>query len=75
MGSFFLKKNVPYTMQGRNTAVIPIENHVMMWVKTCQHIEVGKSGDLMKRGYCNEVLYKNCNVVISNPFGYSIMFL
>ena len=50
MGSFFLKKNVPYTMQGRNTAVIPIENHVMMWVKTCQHIEVGKSGNLMKRG-------------------------
>ena len=49
-GKLFLKKNVPYTIQGRNTAVIPIKNHAMKWVKTCQHIGVGKSGDLIKRG-------------------------
>ena len=29
-------------------------------------------GDLMARGQWNEVLYKNWNVAISNPFEHSI---
>ena len=46
----FLKKKVPYTLQGRNSAITPNENHVMKWIKNCQHIGVGRSGDLMKKG-------------------------
>ena len=51
-----------------------LENHVKKYIKTGNHTELSESWDGMIRGQWNEVSY-NWNVVIINPFGYSVMFL
>ena len=63
--AFLKKEGSPYFTRERHYDIAPIENHRRKCIKTCQHFDVGKSGDWITRVQWNEVFYKNWNVVMS----------